>query len=80
MENEKIPYLAYESTQARLERTNRRLWILCIILIAITLLTNFGWVFYESQWQTLDTTVTQSAEADDGSIYMNNGGDLNHGK
>ena len=32
MEHEKISYYVHEGMMARMERTNRRLWILCIII------------------------------------------------
>ena len=82
MENDKVPYLVYEGTQARFERTNKRLWVLCIILIAVTLLSNLGWFIYESQFLTIktdETTVTQEAESDTGDIIQNNSGELSYG-
>ena len=36
---------------ARMERVNRRTWIICIILIISLILTNAGWIVYESQFQ-----------------------------
>lgn len=73
MDNEKmIPYIAYEAMAARQERTIKRLWILCIILIVSLLGTNAGWIYYENQWQTVETSVTQSVEATaDGSSDLN---------
>lgn len=64
MEEKYVSYLAYESTTSRQERTIRRIWILCIILIIALLATNAAWIWYESQWQTVDnTTVTQEVDA-----------------
>ena len=51
MENEKmIPYFAHEGIVAKMERANRRLWILCIVLILLLAGTNGAWIYYESQF------------------------------
>ena len=71
MNDEKmIPYIAYESATARQERTIKRLWILCIILIVSLIGTNAGWLWYEKQFE--DVVVTQEVEATaDGSSDLN---------
>lgn len=56
-----ISYLAYESTTSRQERTIKRLWIMCIILIFSLLGTNAGWLYYESQME--EVSVSQEIEA-----------------
>ena len=53
-----IPFIAYESSQTRMERMNRRLWILCLFLIVALVGTNVGWFVYESQWNYVDTADT----------------------
>jgi hypothetical protein len=50
-------YLAIESALARLDRTNRRLFILCIILILLLLATNIGWLYWENQFEDVVTTI-----------------------
>ena len=79
--NKTIPYIAFESATARQERTIRRLWVLCIILIVALLGTNAGWIYYESQWQVVETEVTQDVDASTeggGDIHLNTiGGDYN---
>ena len=71
----------FESAQARSERTNRRLWVLCIILILSLLGTNIGWICYENSFEdTVTTTQTVEQETDDGGInYVGDfiGGDYN---
>jgi hypothetical protein len=43
--NEKdVPYVVHEGIVTRLERTNKRLWILCVILIITLVGTNTGWI------------------------------------
>ena len=77
-----VDYLVYEQSQVRSDRTNRRLWILCIILIVSLLGTNAGWLYYENQFEDVVTTYTQQADVDTyggGNAYVNNGGSLNYG-
>ena len=76
MENN-VPYIVFESSQARMERTNRRLWITTIILIALLFLTNGAWIYYESQFE--DTVITQE-NADGVNNYVGNDGDIFNGE
>lgn len=60
-----VPHWAYEVEQAHRERTERRLWVVIIILIAALIATNAGWIWHESQHEDVVTTtqeVTQDAE------------------
>ena len=47
---ENVPYIVHESDMARLERTIKRLWIICILLILLLVGTNIAWIIYESQF------------------------------
>lgn len=79
MEEKNIPYFAHEGDMARMERANRRLFIVLIILIAALLGTNAGWIYYEAQFQVQEetTTVQQEAEWEEGSnIIMNGTGEV----
>lgn len=67
-----ISYFAFESVQARNERTVRRLWITTIILIALLFATNALWVWKEMQYDYAEYEVT----ADDGSNANYIGGDM----
>ena len=64
-----------ESAFMHYERQNRRLWILCLVLIVILLGTNIGWLYYESQFT--DTEITQEVDTGDGDaeVISVNGGD-----
>jgi hypothetical protein len=78
MANKDIPYIAFETEMVRLERINKRLWILAIILIAVLLATNTGWIIYESQFEYFETkTVEQEVDADEGSPIVIGMGDYN---
>lgn len=78
MDEKHISYLAFESVTSRQERTIRRLWILCIILIIALLGTNAGWLYYENQYVD-EICVEQDVEATadrSGDIHLNTvGGD-----
>ena len=70
-----ISYLEFESSQARMERVNRRMWILCLVLIVSLLGTNGAWIYYESQFE--DSVISQEAMADGDSDVQLIGGDYN---
>ena len=61
-----ISYAAHEGMMARMERTIRRLWVLCIILILLLAGSNAAWIYYESQFVDEVTTVTQDVDSSDG--------------
>ena len=43
--NTNIPYIAYEATMARFERTIKRLWIALVLVLLALIGTNIGWMF-----------------------------------
>ena len=78
-----IPFVAHEQMMVRMERTNHRLWILCIFLVICLIATNLAWVLWESQWEMYEETtqeVTQSAESEQGNaVNRFIGGDYGEG-
>lgn len=78
MEEKNIPYFAHEGDMARMERTNKRFFIIIIILIIALIGTNAAWIYYEAQFQVQETTtVQQEAEWEEGSnIIMNGTGEV----
>ena len=62
MEQKMIPYFCHEGDMARAERTNKRLWILCILLIILLVSSYAGFFYYESQFETEKTIVTQDLD------------------
>lgn len=83
MEHEYISYYAHEAMMARMERTIRRLWILCIIIFIAFVGSNAAWIYYESQWEVVETT-TQSVDQDidtgDGDAIVTGIGDIYNGE
>ena len=73
-----IPYFCHEGDMARAERTIKRLWILCILLIILLVGTNIAWIHYENQWETAETVVTQDVDTDNGgNASINDGVHIN---
>lgn len=62
--NLSVPYIVHEGDMARLERTNKRLWILSIMFVLLLVGTNAGWIWYENQFQEVETVTTQEVDQD----------------
>ena len=73
MEQKMIPYFCHEGDMARLERSNKRLWLLCIILVVLLIGSNVAWLYYENQFE--DVVVTQE-NADGYNNYVGNDGNI----
>ena len=76
-----IPVSVFERAQARMERANRRLWILTIILIILLFGTNIGWLVWENQWEYVpSSTITQEVDTTDGgTAYIQDSGNIDYG-
>ena len=72
---EHVPYIIHEGNMARMERTIKRLWILCIVLVAVIVGTNAAWLWHESQYVDEVTTIEAEQTSESGSNYAV-GGDL----
>lgn len=59
-----IPYYVHEGEVARLERTNKRLWIAVIVIFVAFVLANLAWVIYEHQFE--DVVYTYEIQQDSG--------------
>ena len=73
-----VPYIAHESAVARLERVIKRLWVLALVLIVLLAASNAAWIWWESQYETIETTITQE-NADGYNNYIGNDGDIVNG-
>lgn len=72
-----VSYFEHEEVMIRMERGNRRLWVLCIILIIALLMTNGWWIYQESKYEDVVTTI--EAEQDGTGANYIRGGDLSFG-
>ena len=62
-----------------LERTIKRLWIVVIILICLFVATNAGWIYYESQFVTVESQEIIQRNTDGINNYIGNDGDIYNG-
>ena len=76
-----VSYIVFESTLARLDRIIKRLWVVILILVFLLVGSNAAWLYYESQFETVEETKTQTVEqkADGESNNSFIGGDSNVG-
>ena len=72
-----VSYIVFESTIARFDRVIKRLWISILILVFLLVGTNIGWLYYQSQFETV-TETTQDVKQDttDGGSNSFVGGDI----
>lgn len=69
-----IPYFAHEGEVTRLERINKRQWILTILIFLAFIITNVGWIIYETKFETV--SVTQDVETNEGTTVVSGTGDI----
>ena len=72
---ESVPYIVHESDMSRLERQLKRLWVVILVLIFMLVGSNCAWLWYESQFETVETVQEVVQEADNGENYFI-GGDV----
>lgn len=72
-----VPYIVYESSEARHERIEKRLIIALVISVVLLFVSNGLWLLYESQYET-ETVQIDSHEGN--ANYIGNDGDIINGK
>ena len=79
-----VPYLVHEGNMSRLERQLKRLWIVILVLIFLLVGTNCAWLWYNSQFETVESTVEEYAIEQDAESGNNNsiinGGEIVNGE
>ena len=75
-----IPYFAHEGEMSRMERANKRLWIIIIVLIIALVGTNAGWIIYENQFADEVTTIEQEVDTGEGMAIVSGTGDAIYGE
>ena len=73
-----VPYIVHEGAVARLERVIKRMWVLVLSLIILLVASNAAWIWYQSQFEDVETTITQENE-DGYNNYIGNDGDIVNG-
>ena len=76
---ETISLFAFEQLGVRLERANRRLFLLCIILAVALFVSNGLWIFYNSQF-TDEISIEQDIDSGEGDTIVSGIGDIAYGK
>ena len=69
----------HEGDMARMERANKRLWVVIIILIVALIGSNAAWIYYESQFID-EVSVEQDVDTGQGDAFVNGIGDFNYGQ
>lgn len=78
-----VPYVVHESSMARAERQAKRLIAIIILLIVLLVGSNIGWLVYESQFETVETSseeVVVDAGSNGVANYIGNDGDIYNGE
>ncbi len=76
---EPVPYVVHESDMARQERTNKRLWILLLVMTVLFVGSNGWWIWRESQFADEYYEITQENE-DGYNNFIGNDGDIYNGE
>lgn len=79
-----VPYIVHESSMVRAERQAKRLIAIIILLIVLLVGSNIGWLIYESQFETVESTIEeyaieQNAESGNNNSIIN-GGEIVNGE
>lgn len=80
MEERNVPYIAYEATQARYERTVKRLIVVLIITTVLLFASNVVWLYC---WMQYDYTSSQDVTVGSRTgpaNYIGNDGDIYNGQ
>ena len=56
---EQIPYIVHEGAMSRMERVNKRLIAIIVLLIVLLVGSNIAWLIYESKYQDICTEAEQ---------------------
>lgn len=74
-----VPFFIHEATVERLERLNKRWFILVLVVFIALIATNAGWIIYESQFETYYYSQEAQTENAPAVTLLNTGeGDINY--
>ena len=77
MDEKMIPYFSHEGDMARMERANKRLWIIILVLIVALVGSNGAWIYYENSFEDVVTSIEAEQETSDGGNNYIVGGNMN---
>ena len=74
-----VPYIVHEASMARSERTVKRLWATIILLILLLVGSNAAWIWWNNQWETVESWEITQENEDGNNNYIGNDGDVVNG-
>lgn len=77
---EPVPYIVHESAMARQERNNKRWFIAWLITFILLVGCVAGFVWYENQWEVVETEITQDIDTGIGDAFVSGTGDVIYGE
>ena len=82
MEEKSVPYIVYEGTTARFERTVKRLLIALLITILLMVGTNMAWLYVWNQYDFSSESYTIEGQDNANANYLESGMDgvINNGE
>ena len=76
---EQIPYIVHEGAMSRMERVNKRLIAIIVLLIILLVGSNIAWLVYDSQFESCSSSCKIDAEQDGDGVNIVGGGDITYG-
>lgn len=73
---ESVPYIVYESAQARHERSSKRMLIALVVAIVMLFASNLVWLYAWFSYDYTSEVVTVESVADGDANYIGNDGDI----
>lgn len=80
MDNDKIPYIAFEAEMARHERTIKRLLVALAISIALIFVSNIAWLWFFNQFDFSSDMVTLESNEAGNASYIGADGVIDNGR
>ena len=77
---ENVPYIVHESSMARMERQIKRLWITILTLIFLLVGSNCAWLWWNNQWESVESLEITQENDGDYNNYIGNDGDIVNGE
>lgn len=81
MEDRNVPYIVYESAQARAERRDKRLILALIIVTSMLFISNivWPWAWMQYDYTSEESIVTLDSQDGGNANYIGRDGDISNG-
>lgn len=74
-----VPYSVWESSMARADLRNKRLCIILLVSIILTVLSNAAWLYVWQSYEYVDETISVDSKDGGNANYLGGNGDINNG-